>query len=317
MLVVPPCYNEEVAIRDTILDIKKSIKNCEIWFIDNNSNDKTGEIALNYGARVFHEPKQGKGFAIRRAISLFQPEAFSLVFMTDGDHTYSIKGFEVAKQLILTKSYDLVVGRRILDQDKKNENRGDAFRLGHANGNRLLSNFFKYLFKLEIPDTLSGWRVMSVGYFASFTGGVSGFQIESELNVHAYRLSANVTSVDVQYIGRKVGSESKLSTFKDGTKILLRLVSLFQSERPLVTYGLLSIFPITASSILFRNVLNLYFSFHKIPNFPSLIVAVGGFVIGLLLFAIGVILQNVRLGRVDEARRTYISASVKNLDLSD
>jgi glycosyltransferase involved in cell wall biosynthesis len=312
-LVIIPCYNEEVSIADTIRDINNSIQNCEIWVIDNNSTDRTASIALNFGVKVFFEPRQGKGFAVRRAISKFDPESFRIVFMTDGDHTYSTDPFAEAENLILNGSYDLAVGRRIDKTKSLNvETRHGAYRLGHVGGNRLLSFFFKYLFKMEIPDTLSGWRVMSVGYFSSFTGGVSGFQIETELNAHAYRLNANVTTVEVPYIGRKVGSESKLSTYKDGIKILFRLIALFQAERPFVAYGCISLFPLLASSILLMNVLNDYFTTHKVLRFPSLIASVGGFLISILLLATGIILQNVRLARVEETRRAFVRSSRNN-----
>jgi len=311
-LIILPCYNEAVSIADTIHDINKSIENCEIWVIDNRSTDNTAAIALSLGAKVIYEPRQGKGFALRRAITIFNPDSFRVVFMTDGDHTYSIEPYIEAEKLILLNSFDLVVGRRVPAANfEKSKTRTSVYRLGHASGNRMISSFFKYLFKMEIPDTLSGWRVMNVGFFASFTGGVSGFQIESELNVHAYRLSANITTVDVPYIGRKMGSESKLSTYKDGLKILFRLIFLFQAERPFVAYGLISLFPLSASSILLRNVLATYFTLHKVPKFPSLIASIGGFLISLLLIVTGVILQNVRLARVEETRRTFVSASRK------
>ena len=309
-LVVLPCHNEEIAIGDTIEEIKQKIENCEIWVIDNQSTDKTAQIAAKLGARIIYESQKGKGFAIRRAVTSFNPNSYRVVFMTDGDHTYSLGAYEEAEDLILKKNYDLVIGRRIVNNNlEKSEKREEVFRLGHANGNKLLSKVSRILFKVNIPDTLSGWRVMNVGFFASFTGGVSGFQIESEMNVHAYRLRASVTSVDVMYLGRKLGSKSKLSTIKDGTKILIRQIVLFHSERPFLAFNILAIYPLILGSILFRNVLINYFKIREIPNFPSLIVSVGCFLISSLLVTSGIILQNVRISRVEQTRRNFIEAN--------
>jgi glycosyltransferase involved in cell wall biosynthesis len=309
-LVVLPCHNEEIAIGDTIKEIKRKIRNCEIWVIDNRSTDKTAEIAAKLGARIIYESQKGKGFAIRRAVTNFNPKNYRVVFMTDGDHTYSLEAYEEAEDLILRKNFDLVIGRRIVNNNSEHsEKREEVFRRGHTNGNKVLSIISRFLFKVSIPDTLSGWRVMNVGFFASFTGGVSGFQIESEMNVHAYRLQASVASVDVKYLGRKLGSKSKLSTIKDGTKILIRQIVLFHSERPFLAFNVLSIYPLILGSILFRNVLINYLKIREVPNFPSLIVSVGCFSITLLLITSGIILQNVRISRVEQTRRNFIEAN--------
>jgi glycosyltransferase involved in cell wall biosynthesis len=309
-LVVLPCHNEEIAIGDTIKEIKRKIRNCEIWVIDNRSTDKTAEIAAKLGARIIYESQKGKGFAIRRAVTNFNPKNYRVVFMTDGDHTYSLEAYEEAEDLILRKNFDLVIGRRIVNNNlEHSEKREEVFRRGHANGNKILSIISRFLFKVSIPDTLSGWRVMNVGFFASFTGGVSEFQIESEMNVHAYRLQASVASVDVKYLGRKLGSKSKLSTIKDGTKILIRQIVLFHSERPFLAFNVLSIYPLILGSILFRNVLINYLKIREVPNFPSLIVSVGCFSISLLLITSGIILQNVRISRVEQTRRNFIEAN--------
>ena len=168
-----------------------------------------------------------------------------------------------------------------------------------------MSYVFRKLFKIDIADTLSGWRVLSRSFVDSFPGGDSAFEIEAELNAHAFTLSAAVCEVPVDYIGRLDGSNSKLRTYRDGWLILRRNFRLYKSERPMLAYSLLSTPWILISAILLIRVLNTYFETGLVPQFPSLIAAVGGFIVSCNLWVTGMILERVRLQRVALARFAY------------
>jgi hypothetical protein len=172
-------------------------------------------------------------------------------------------------------------------------------------GNALLSGIFKTLFGIEIKDTLSGWRCFSPGFVRSFPGGASGFELETELNAHAFLINGALICIDVGYRGRIEGASSKLNTTKDGIKILRRLLFLFRTERPLVAYTALGIPWFILSLILIKNVLENYFELNLIPNFPSLIAGVGSFIASVLLWTTGMLLANQRITRASIARYRY------------
>jgi len=301
ILVILPCHNEAASISQTIEDVRHNIPSADIWVVDNVSTDETVEIARRLDVVVFSEPVLGKGFAIRNAFSRVGPGEYDAIFMTDGDDTYSLGNFNTALKMIIKDGFDMVIGERI-PQKFDSDSRRVPFRRGHQLGNILLSKVHEILFGIKIQDTLSGWRLMSPAFVGSFSGGATGFEIESELNAHCYTLKCKCGSVPVKYVGRKLGSDSKLNTYSDGLRILRRLLSLFRSERPLVAYILLSLPWLVGSLFLIRNVLANYFELHLIPNFPSLIAGVSGLTIAILLFVTGVLLENVRLQRVQAAR---------------
>ena len=303
VLAILPARNEESSVAQTIMEIKAAIPNVEILVVDNASTDNTESEALRAGAKVTYEPNLGKGFGVRNAFSRVTDE-FDVIFMTDADDTYSIDSFQYAANLVHNKGYDMVIGNRVIEAVQVSH-RNLAFRTGHKIGNLTLSKIFTILFNVKISDSLSGWRVMSPGFVGSFTGGKSGFEIESELNAHAFLISAAISNVDVVYRGRITGSHSKLNTYKDGAKILRRQLALFRLERPRLAYSLMAIPWILMSTFLMRNVLTWYFRTQTIPNFPSLIGAVGCFICGALLWVAGIILENVRYTRVQIARYQF------------
>ena len=198
----------------------------------------------------------------------------------------------------------MVVGAR-KTVNSNDSTRKAEFRIGHSFGNLILSYVFRKLFKIDIADTLSGWRVLSRSFVDSFPGGDSAFEIEAELNAHAFTLSAAVCEVPVDYIGRLDGSNSNLRTYRDGWLILRRNFRLYKSERPMLAYSLLSTPWILISAILLIRVLNTYFETGLVPQFPSLIAAVGGFIVSCNLWVTGMILERVRLQRVALARFAY------------
>jgi glycosyltransferase involved in cell wall biosynthesis len=217
--VILPCLNEELAIGPTIEAIRDIAPTARILVVDNGSSDRTAEIAAALGVDVFHEPNKGKGFAFRRGITNLDDDC-KYVFMVDGDDTYEVKNIPEGINLI-DRGYDMVVGVREEVIDQEND-RSLHYRRGHKSGNRLLTLAYRKLFGITLSDTLSGWRLMSRGYVDSFSGGATRFEIEAELNVHAYTLTAAVIEIPIAYNGRLEGSYSKLNTYKDGWAILRR-----------------------------------------------------------------------------------------------
>ena len=232
-----------------------------------------------------------------------------MIFMVDGDDTYGLENLPSALKLISSDGYDMVIGRRVQSYFVENEEvaRTLHYRSGHLHGNRAISKLFSVLFKIKIEDSLSGWRCLSPGFVRSFSGGASGFELETELNAHLFLIQGAVTSVDVGYFGRLEGSSSKLNTFTDGFRILRRLLFLFRTERPLLAYTLLGAPWFILSVILIENVLDSYLEFQEIPNFPSLIAGVGSFLASVLLSTTGMILANQRISRASLARFMYAS----------
>jgi glycosyltransferase involved in cell wall biosynthesis len=302
-LAIIPCLNEEISIVETINEIKRVVPEIEIWVVDNKCTDKTSELAKSAGARIVKCEQVGKGFAMRKAFSLID-RSYQVIFMVDGDATYSIDSLPEAIKKITSEGIDMVIGKRI-ETNEIEIDRLDKYRIGHKIGNRILSFMFRFLFNIQMSDVFSGWRVFSPGFVKSFTGGDSGFEIEAELNTHAFVLSAAVSEIPVQYYGRKVGSKSKLRTFSDGSKIIRKQLQLFRNEKPLHAFTLLSTPWLLTSGWLFNSVLNEFLDTGLVPRFPSLIAATGMFILAGLLWIAGVILERVRLLRVYQARTIY------------
>ena len=300
--MILPCLNEELAIGPTIEAIREIAPTARILVVDNGSSDRTVEIAAALGADVLHEPKKGKGFAFRRGISNLDRDC-KYVFMVDGDDTYEVKNIHKGIDFI-DRGYDMVVGVREEAVDQETD-RSLHYRRGHKSGNQLLTLAYRKLFGITLSDTLSGWRLMSRGYVDSFSGGATGFEIEAELNVHAYTLTAAVIEIPIAYKGRPEGSYSKLNTFKDGWAILRRNLALYKSERPAVAYSLLASPWLLISLVLGVRVGRTYLETQLVPQFPSLIVGITTFIVAGNLWVTGMILEHVRLNRVQIARNLY------------
>lgn len=306
--MILPCLNEELAIGPTIEAIRKVAPTARILVVDNGSSDRTLEIATQSGADVLHEPNKGKGFAFRRGISNLDHDC-KYVFMIDGDDTYEVKKLHEGINLI-DRGYDMVVGVRE-EVSIQATDRSLHYRRGHKSGNRLLTYAYKKLFGISLSDTLSGWRLMSRGYVDSFAGGASGFEIEAELNVHAYTLSAAIIEIPIAYNGRYEGSHSKLNTYKDGWAILRRNLALYKSERPSLAYSLLASPWLLISLILGIRVGKTYLETQLVPQFPSLIVGIATFIVAGNLWVTGMVLEHVRSIRVQIARSIYKNKSMK------
>jgi len=306
LAVIIPCLNEEVSIAKTIAKIKLVRIESNIIVIDNGSTDKTVEEAIKAGAKVLREPKRGKGYAIRRGLNSL-PKNTDAVFMVDGDNTYDVSKLQEAFDLVSNRGYDLVIGVRKTEDNSILESK--EFRFGHNLGNKFLTKLFKFLFKIKISDTLSGWRVMSKGFVDSFPGGDSEFEIEAEINAHAHTINASVVEIPVNYFARDLASQSKLRTYRDGWAILRRNLRLYKSEKPTIAYNLLALPWFAASVALIWIVLSDYFQSGLVPKFPSLIAGVGCFIIACNLWVTGMILEKVRLQRVALARFAYMSSN--------
>lgn len=306
VFVVIPCLNEENSIQKTIREIRMILPQSIIAVVDNGSSDKTVDVALNENVLVWNEPLKGKGYAVRHGFVRIPPNC-DTVFMTDGDDTYSIAPVVKALSLIRDAGFDMIVGNREPLKDEET-NRDRTFRLGHNLGNKFLTRVFQILFPVPIDDTLSGWRVMSRGFVMSFTGGASGFEIETELNAHAYLLKCPVGEVDVLYSGRGDKSFSKLRTYRDGFRILRKNLHLFRSERPHLAFSFTA-FPwaILSTFLLVRSLMD-YFQTGLVPHFPSLVASIGSFLLAALLWVTGMILERVRMSREAIARSMYMSS---------
>jgi glycosyltransferase involved in cell wall biosynthesis len=303
VLVVIPCFNEEVSIGFTISSVKRNIVDAEIWVIDNCCTDRTAEIAESMLVRVLKCPTPGKGFALRKAFAQ-DLSKFKAILVIDGDDTYDLSDFNESFQAISIHGYDMVVGERINANETVNS-RGVFYRPLHSFGNKIFSRGFRVMFGLAINDVLSGYRVMSVPFVASFAGGASKFQVETELNVHAHLLGAAVWNQKIKYRGRHLGSNSKLRTYTDGLSIALMQLKLFRTEKPLRYYIYTAIPWLVVSILLFKRALSSYFSLRTVPNFPSLIAGGASLIVSGLLWATGMILENLRQGRVEERYLRY------------
>lgn len=303
VVVIIPCLDEAKSIHKTILEVRSVLPNALILVIDNGSTDDTVDTAKRSGARVLFEPQKGKGFAVRRGFDNI-PKSADVVFMLDGDGTYEVAPVLLAIDKVVEHGFDMVVGTRKV-QSRPNRIGRREFRTGHATGNKILSATFNFLFQIQISDTLSGWRVFSMGFINSFPGGASQFEIEAELNAHAHTLSCAIAAVDVVYESREEGSTSKLNTYRDGVKILRRNFSLYRSEKPAVAFSLLALPWFIAGTWLGSRVLSDYLQTQLVPKFPSLIAAIGFFTISGNLWVTGMILERVRLQRVALARLAY------------
>lgn len=302
VLVLIPTLNEEVALPATLKSVRAALPEARILVIDNGSTDQTVNIAHQLSAEVLREPNKGKGFAVRRGFRAVD-DTVEVIVMVDGDDTYGCENLSMAVNRILDEGFDMVVGTRVptgqLDERKP------VYKRGHTLGNRFFTTFSSILHPVGIEDSLSGWRVMSRGFVRSFAGGATGFEIEAELNAHAYILQAPVSNVDVSYRGRGADSHSKLNTYSDGIKILRMNLSQFRNNRPQLAFSLLASPWLVISTYLVARASLAYIDTGLVLQFPSLIAGVGCFIVAALLFVTGMILQRVKMIRSSIAHFRY------------
>ena len=277
--VLIPCYNESLTIKKVIEDWKSALPEAKIYVYDNNSTDNTAEIAMNAGATVKYEYQQGKGNVIRRMFREIDAESY---IMIDGDDTYPAEHGREMVELVLNKNVDMVVGDR-LSSTYFEENK----RPFHNFGNEIVRKSINRMFKSDIKDIMTGFRAFSYNFVKTFPVLSKGFEIETEMSIHAVDKNMYVENVIVDYRDRPNGSESKLNTFSDGIKVLKTIGRLYRDYRPLGFYSFLAAILAIISTIFIIPVIITYGKTGLVPAFPTLIVCGFVYLAALLSFFVG------------------------------
>jgi glycosyltransferase involved in cell wall biosynthesis len=295
--VLIPCYNEEATIAATVKGFRSALPGATVYVYDNNSNDRTKAIASKAGAIVRSEGQQGKGHVVRRMFADIDADVY---VMADGDLTYDPKAAPDMVQMLLAEQLDMVVGTR------KHEEK-EAYRGGHVLGNRLFTGLLAGLFGRSFNDIFSGYRVFSRRFVKSFPVLSSGFEIETEMSVHALELRMPVGEVETRYLARPEGSESKLSTYGDGWRILKTIGTLYRVERPVLFFGTVAVLLLLVAVILSIPLVITYLHTHLVPRVPTAILVTGMAIVAVLCFFAGLILDTVTRGRREMRRLAYLS----------
>jgi len=296
--VLIPCYNEGASVADVVRDFRAALPNAAIVVFDNNSTDNTAEAARTAGAQVFREPRQGKGFVVRRMFADVDADIYVLV---DGDSTYDAPSAPAMIGKLLADRLDMVVGSRRHDDD------GSAYRAGHRAGNWLFSRFVTMVFGPSFTDILSGYRVLSRRFVKSFPLMSRGFEIETELTVHALELGLPCAEIETPYYARPEGSVSKLNTWGDGLRILRTMVNLYRAERPLAFFGVIAALLAAVSIVLAVPIVLTFLETGLVPRFPTAILCTGLMLSALLSVASGLVLDTVTRGRREVKLLAYLS----------
>lgn len=295
--VLVPCYNEEAAIAKVVTDFRAALPNATVYVYDNNSRDQTMTRAAQAGAVVRSERRQGKGNVVRRMFADIDADIYVLV---DGDDTYDAAAAADMVDRLVTDGVDLLTARRVHTQ-------ASAYRPGHIIGNKMLTGLTATLFNVNMPDMLSGYRVFSRRFVKSFPFTAEGFAIETELTIHAVRLMMPMAEMDTAYKERAVGSLSKLSTFKDGFRILGMIVYLAREERPLMFFSLIATLFAAVSLLIGIPVVGEFLKTGAVPRLPTAVLSMGLMVIASLAVTAGLILDTVTRGRWEAKRMAYLA----------
>jgi glycosyltransferase involved in cell wall biosynthesis len=295
--VLLPCYNEEAAIGATVAGFRAALPGATIYVYDNNSRDRTAEVAAEAGAVVRTERQQGKGHVVMRMFADIDADVY---VMADGDLTYDPSSAPRMVDLLLAEQLDMVVGTR-------RHTEKDAYRGGHLLGNRLFTSLLSGLFGRSFSDIFSGYRVFSRRFVKSFPVISSGFEVETEISVHALELKMPVGEVETAYAARLEGSQSKLSTYSDGWRILRTIVTLYRVERPALYYGAIGAFLAALAIVLAIPLVITYAQTGLVPRVPTAILVTGIIIIAVLCFFAGLILDTVTRGRRELRRLSYLS----------
>lgn len=292
--ILIPCYNESLTIKKVINDFKRELPEADIYVYDNNSTDNTYEIALNEGAIVKKEPRQGKGNVIRQMF--FDIEA-DYYLMVDGDDTYPAENSKELISALREGRADMVIGDRLSNGTYFNENK----RAFHDFGNNLVKNSINRLYQADIKDVMTGYRGFNRMFVKSFPVMSSGFQIETEFTIHALDKRFKLVEIPIDYRDRPEGSESKLDTYSDGFKVLLTILKMFKDYKPLLFFSIISLIFFLFGLIFGVPVINEFIRTGFITKVPSSILATGLMVFALLLLITGLILDTV----VTNAKKEY------------
>jgi glycosyltransferase involved in cell wall biosynthesis len=297
--VLVPCFNEEAAVATVVADFRKALPQATIYVYDNNSRDRTVAVAREAGAEVRSERRQGKGHVVRRMFADVDADVYVLV---DGDATYDAPSAPRMIEKLLADRLDMVVGLRV-DQEQA------AYRMGHRTGNWLLTSFLAEVFGQAFKDILSGYRVFSRRFVKSFPVLSDGFEIETELSVHALELSLPVAEIETPYYARPVGSVSKLNTWRDGFRILATILKLYRSEKPLRFFSVIGIFLALVSVGLVIPIVVTYLELGIVPRLPTAVLSTGLIIVAVLSVSSGLVLDTVTRGRREMKFLAYLSRS--------
>lgn len=295
--VLIPCYNEAKPIGQVVRDFKAALPGADIYVYDNNSTDNTQEVAAEAGAIVRLETQQGKGNVVRRMFADIEADVYVMV---DGDNTYEAKAAPRLIEKLTRETLDMVSGCRVTEIE-------EAYRPGHRFGNWMLTSLVASIFGKRTTDMLTGYRVFSRRFVKSFPALSRGFEIETELTVHALELRMPIADVETAYVDRLPGSDSKLNTIRDGLRILKMIILLVKEERPLLMFGGLGILLALVAIILGIPIVAEYAQTGLVPRFPTAILASAVMVIAVLSIMAGLILDTVTTGRREMKRMAYLS----------
>jgi len=295
--VILPCYNEEAAIGQTVAAFRSALPGAAIYVYDNNSRDRTVDYARAAGAIVRTERMQGKGHVVRR---MFADVDADIYVMADGDATYDASAAPALVARLVDETLDMVVGARRSEVEL-------AYRRGHRLGNRMLTGMLAQLFGRSFSDILSGYRVFSRRFVKSFPILSAGFEIETEISVHALELRMPVAEIETEYGARPEGSTSKLSTYRDGWRILQTILNLYRIERPVLFFGNIGLVLLIAAAILAIPLIATYAQTGLVPRQPTAILITGLVILAFLSFFSGLILDTVTRGRREMRRLAYLA----------
>lgn len=284
--VLIPCYNEEVTIEKVVTDFRRELPCAEIYVYDNNSKDRTASIAKDAGAIVRHEPRQGKGNVVRQMFRDIEADCY---LMVDGDDTYPAEAASALCDPILRGEADMTVGDRLSNGTYAEENK----RAFHGFGNDLVRTMIRWIYGYGFEDVMTGYRAFSRTFVKTFPVQSEGFQIETELSIHAVDRRWRILDVPIVYRDRPEGSTSKLNTISDGIKVMLTISSLFKNYRPFKFFNLVSLVLCIIGLIIGLPVISEFIQTGLVPRLPSALLATGFIFLGALSFATGLILDTI------------------------
>lgn len=302
--VLLPCYNEEAAIAQTIAGFRAALPSATVYVYDNNSRDRTIEVARAAGAVVRSERMQGKGHVVRRMFADIEADVY---VMADGDATYDASAAPAMVAKLVDEQLDMVVGARESEVQA-------AYRRGHILGNRLLTGLLARMFGQSFSDILSGYRIFSRRFVKSFPVLSAGFEIETEMSVHALELAMPVGEVVTRYGARPEGSVSKLATYRDGWRILKTMGNLYRSERPVSFFGIVAAALALLGLALIVPLAITYMETGLVPRLPTVVFVTGLGITAVLSIFAGLILDTVTKGRREVRRLAYLSFPAPGAD---
>ena len=297
--VLVPCYNEARTIASVVRGFRKSLPYAKVYVYDNNSTDGTAEVAQAAGAIVGKERRQGKGHVVRRMFAAIEADIYVLV---DGDATYDPGAAPRLATELLAGPFDMVNGARLHQS-------AGAYRAGHVLGNKLLSGLVSLIFGAQNRDMLSGYKALSRRFVKSFPATSAGFEIETELLVHALDLDLPISEIETEYHERTPGSLSKLSTIKDGMRVLWMILHLVRDLLPLQFFSAIGSIFMLASIAAGIPIISEYIATGLVPRLPTAVLAVGLMIVGILSLFSGLILDSVAKGRREAKLLAYLSCA--------